>query len=334
MAAGATTPDALPEIPAPDHRTPLGPLELLVELELHGSISAAARALGLAQPSVSAGLRRLERATGLALVARTHAGTSLTPTGEALVHRARDVLAASDAFEREAAALRTGQAGRITVAASLTIAEYVLPRWLAAHPAGSAVVDLQVLNSRDVMHAVLHGTADLGFIEGPDLADGLHTRSVGRDELVAVVAPDHPWSRLRRAVTAAELAGAPLALRESGSGTRATLERALESAGHPLAMAPAQLGSTAAVKNVVRAGRTVAVLSALTVEDELDRGTLVRVQVEAIDLRRDLRMIWARGRQPTLAARELAALIVEAARSDRRRVPAARPEASGDQRRP
>jgi len=308
-------------MPSADHRTPLAAIELLVEVDRHGSISAAARALGLAQPSVSAGLRRLERRTGLALVARTPTGTALTGTGADLVGRARDVLAMSDAFEREVTALRTGQGGRISVAASLTIAEYLLPKWLVGYRGGSAVVDLQVANSRDVMNAVLHGTADLGFVEGPDVVDGLHARIVGHDELAVVVAPQHAWARLRRAIVPNELAAAPLALREAGSGTRATLERALEAAGHPLAMAPAQLGSTAAVKNVVLAGRTVAVLSALTVEDELARGTLCRVQIDGLDLRRDLRMVWARGRQPTLAARELAALVVEAARSVGQRSP-------------
>lgn len=303
-----------------DSRTPLGPLELLVAVDAHGSISAAARVLDLAQPTVSAGLRRLERRTGLALVARSHTGTSLTETGSALVARALDVLAASDAFEREVAALRTGQGGRISVAASLTIAEYLLPRWLAGTHAVAAVVDLRVANSRDVMHAVLHGTADLGFVEGPDVTEGLHERTIGQDELVVVVAPGHPWTRIHRAITPEELAAAPLALREAGSGTRATLERALDVVGHPLTRAPAQLGSTAAVKNVVLAGGAVAVLSALTVEDELLRGTLRRVAIDGIDLRRDLRMVWARGRRPTQAAHELAALVVEAARSaDQRR---------------
>lgn len=296
--------------PTTPQRTPLGALELLVAIDAFGSITAAARALGVAQPSVSAGLRRLERRTGLGLVTRSTGGTVLTDLGRRVVLRARDVLAASDAFEGEVAALRSEQGGRLTVAASMTIAEYLVPLWLAARPLVAAVVDLTVANSRDVMDAVLHGRADLGFIEGPDLADGLRARSVGHDELLVVAAPGHPWADLDRAVGAAELANAPLVLRETGSGTRATLERALEAAGHPLTTAPAQLGSTAAVKSVTQGGRAVAVLSALTVQGELALGTLRRVRVEGIDLRRDLRMVWASGRQPTLPARELAALVV------------------------
>ncbi len=313
-------------------RTPLGPLELLVAVDEQGSISAAARALALAQPSVSAGLRRLERQTGLGLVVRSHGGTALTEAGRALVGRARDVLAASDAFEHEVAAMRAERGGRLSVAASLTIAEYLVPGWLAARPAGAAVVDLQVANSRDVMQAVLHGRADLGFIEGPDLDPGLHARTIGHDELLAVVAPGHPWAEARRPVTAAELAAGPLALREEGSGTRATLELALRAAGAPFASAPAQLGSTAAVKNVVRGGRTAAVLSALTVQDELTRGTLRQVRVEGVDLHRELRMVWSRGREPAAVAREFAAAVVAATREQRQRRPAASAQATASAR--
>jgi len=297
---------------APPRRIPLGALELLDAVDAQGSLSGAARALGLAQPSVSTGLRRLERQTGLTLVARATSGTRLTPSGRALLGRARDVLAASDALEREVQALRSAQQGRVRVAASLSVAEYLVPGWLATLPAGAAVVDLVVANSRDVMDAVLHGRADLGFVEGPGVADGLDARPVGDDELVVVVAPGHPWARRRRPVTAAELAGAPLAVREAGSGTRAVLEEALAAAGHPLAGSPAQLGSTSAVKNVVRGGGTAAVLSRLTVADEIARGDLVRVAVEGVDLTRTLRMVWARSRRPTASAVALAEHVVRA----------------------
>jgi DNA-binding transcriptional LysR family regulator len=95
-------------------------------------------------------------------------------------------------------------------------------------------------------------------------------------------------------------------VREAGSGTRAVLERALAAAGSPLAGSPAQLGSTSAVKNVVRGGTAAAVLSRLTVADEVARGDLRVVPVEGVDLRRTLRVVWARGRRPAPAVRELA----------------------------
>ncbi|RMI14413.1 LysR family transcriptional regulator [Cellulomonas triticagri] len=296
----------MPEPVLPSRRVPMGALEVLDAVHAAGSLSGAARALGLAQPSVSTALRRLERQTGLALVVRAPSGTRLTDAGLTLLDRAREVLSASDALEREVLALRTASGARVRVAASLSIAEYLVPGWLASRPADAPLVDLTVANSRDVMAAVLDGRADLGFVEGPDVADGLHARAVAEDELVVVVAPGHPWARRRRPLTAAELASAPLAVREAGSGTRAVLDRALAAAGHPVAGSPAQLGSTSAVKNVVRAGTTAAVLSRLTVADEVARGDLRQVPVADVDLRRTLRVVWSRSRRPTPGARALA----------------------------
>lgn len=309
------TPPTDPAEAAIARRIPLGAIELLAAVDATGSLSGAARALGLAQPSVSTGLARLERQTGLTLLVRTATGTRLTPSGTAMLTRGRDVLAASDALEREVAELRSVRQGRVAVAASLSVAEYLVPGWLAARPADAAVVDLVVANSRDVTDAVLHGRADLGFIEGPGVDPGLHARSVGADELVVVVAPGHPWARRRSPATAAELAAAPLAVREAGSGTRAVLEEALAAAGHPLTGSPAQLGSTSAVKNVVRGGAAVAVLSRLTVADELARGDLRRVPVADVDLSRTLRLVWARGRRPSPAARVLAEHVLGMARA-------------------
>ncbi|WP_169164184.1 LysR family transcriptional regulator [Cellulomonas taurus] len=290
-------------------RISVGAVELLDAVAAHGSLTAAAAALGIAQPSVSAGLRRLERRTGLTLVSRSATGTRLTAAGRTVLDRGRALLAASDALEREIVALRQGE--RVRVAASLSIAEYLVPLWLSGRSPEAAAVELTVANSREVMAEVLDGRADLGFVEGPRVADGLRQRVVGDDELLVVVAPDHPWARLRTPLDPATLAAGPLAVREEGSGTREVLEEALLAAGTALGRAVHQLGSTSAVKTMVRTGRIAAVLSQLTVADEIARGALVAVPT-AVDLRRRLRMVWSSGREPSAAARQLAADVVSA----------------------
>ncbi|GAA3800952.1 LysR family transcriptional regulator [Cellulomonas soli] len=292
--------------PGPLERAPLAALEVFVAVGDHGSLSAAARALGVAQPSASAALRRLERRTGVALVTRAPSGTTLTDEGRRLLVRAAAVLRASDDFEAAASAERSQHAGHLVVAASMTIAEHLAPRWIAERTPGQAAVELLVANSRDVARAVLTGEAALGFVEGPDVDDALASRVVGTDELVVVVAPEHPWARRRRPVGALELSGTALAVRELGSGTRSTLERALAAAGAPAPRDIAQLGSTVAVKNLVRAGRHAAVLSRHAVHEEIAHAQLVAVEVDGIDLRRELRMVWSRGRQVPAAVEEFA----------------------------
>lgn len=303
-------PQVLPDsAPTTRGRIPLAALDLLDAVATHGSLTAAAIALGIAQPSVSAGLRRLERRTGLTLLDRSATGTRLTAAGEAVLARGRAVLSASDALEREVAELRQGD--RVRLAASLSIAEYLVPVWLAGRSPEAPTVELTVANSRDVMAAVLDGRADLGFVEGPRVTDGLRQRVVGEDELLVVVVPGHPWAGRAEPLDAATLAAGPLAVREEGSGTREVLEEALSAAGVTLGRSVHQLGSTSAVKTMVRTGRIAAVLSQLTVADELARGELVAVPT-AVDLRRRLRMVWSAGRQPSAAARGLAAEVVAA----------------------
>lgn len=335
MAASTPQTPASPPPPRRD-RTSLGLLELLVATDSHGSISAAARALGISQPSASAGMRRLERHLGLELVARSTRGARLTETGRATATWAREVVDASDRFETAAAALREAPSARIRLAASLTIAEYLAPRWLATLaldgltpvpgagaglPAGqgsasgtargpsSPDVELLVRNSRTVMELVLSDDAELGFIESSTMRRGLRSRTLAHDELVVVVAAAHPWAvRRRRTATVEELLSGGLVVRERGSGTRETLEKSLVAAGARLPDHLPYLGSTASLKTAVQYGGAVAVLSRLTVADDLARGTLVEIQVPGLDLSRRLRMVWKDGTELSAAARRIAAV--------------------------
>ena len=338
-----TVPQHLPNTPPPRRdRTSLGLLELLVATDSHGSISAAARALGISQPSASAGMRRLEKHLGLELVARSTRGARLTETGRATATWAREVIDASDRFETSAAALREAPSARIRLAASLTIAEYLAPRWLATlaldgpppvpgagtgRPSGqggspgqrgpsvatrgpaSPDVELLVRNSRTVMELVLSDDAELGFIESSTLRRGLRSRTLAHDELVVVVAATHPWAgRRRRTATVEELVTGGLVVRERGSGTRETLEKSLLAAGARLPDHLPYLGSTASLKTAVQYGGAVAVLSRLTVADDLARGTLAEIQVPGLDLSRRLRMVWKDGTELSAAARRIAAV--------------------------
>jgi molybdate transport repressor ModE-like protein len=299
--------------PTSRDRTSLSALELLVATDSHGSISAAARALGVAQPTASAGLRALERRLGLELLERTTRGSRLTETGRATAAWAREVIEASDRFETSAAALRDAPAARVRVAASLTVAEYLAPRWLArlalegSGPAGGAPdVELVVRNSREVTDLVLDGAVELGFVESATLRRGLRSRTVAHDRLVVVVGPAHPWAR-RSALSVDELLTGGLVVRERGSGTRETLERSLAAVGERLPDHLPYLGSTAALKTAVQHGGAVAVLSSLAVADDVARGALVRVAVPGLELDRRLRMVWKDGTALSSAARRIAA---------------------------
>ncbi|MBJ7905237.1 LysR family transcriptional regulator [Streptomyces sp. NPDC091385] len=289
------------------HRVPdLGALELLLAVARLGSLGAAARELGITQPAASSRLRSMERQLGVALVDRSPRGSRLTDAGALVTDWARRVVEAAEAFDAGARALRDRRDSRLRVAASMTIAEYLLPGWLLALHAGrpGTAVSLLAGNSARVAELLLAGEADLGFVEGLSVPTALDSAVVARDRLVVVTAPTHPWARRSRPLAPEELAATPLILRERGSGTRQVLDAALGGLARPLI----ELSSTTAVKAAAVGGAGPSVLSELAVGEELATRRLVGIPVAGLALRRELRAVWPVGHRPTGPARELLAL--------------------------
>jgi len=287
----------------------LDSLRLLLRIDATGSLGRAAVEHGISQPAVSARLRQLEARLGVPLVGRGARGSSLTANGIVVAGWARTVLAAADEFEAGVATLRSEAEQRLRVSASLTVAEFLLPRWLVrlALERPATAVSLDAMNSAHVVEAVLAGRADLGFVEGPEVPAGLDSRTVARDRLRVVVPPTHPWARRRRPVTAAELAGTRLVTREPSSGTRRAAEVEL-SATAPLAAPLLELSTTRAVLAAVGAGAGPALVSELAVKDDVAAGRVRLVPVTGAVFDRRLRAVWPRGQRPSGPARDLLAV--------------------------
>jgi DNA-binding transcriptional LysR family regulator len=299
-------------------------LDLLLSVAELGSVGKAAAAHGISQPSASARLSRLERQLGVPVLVRGARGSTLTPVGEAVVAWAAGVVDAARALTDGVAAVREAADARLRVAASLTVAEYLMPPWLLAlrrvHP--DVEVAATVANSHEVCEQVRDGRADLGFIESPDVPPGFGTCEVGRDRLALVVAAGYPLAaRASSGLLPRDLASLPLLLREPGSGTRDTFLRALGRAlGHPPGSPPAlphavELGSTSTIVATARAGGGVGVVSARAVAGDLASGTLVEVPVHELHAERPLTALWL-GSRPSPLAHELVQL---AAASEARR---------------
>ncbi len=275
------------------HVPDLDSLALLLEVAGAGSLGRAAAQHGLSQPAASARIQGMERLVGFPLLTRSARGSTLTPNGALLADWAREVLGSAAVLAAGISSLRGEREGRLRVAASLTVAEYLLPGWLvrlaAARP--ETAVSLVASNSADVAVAVLNGEAELGYIEGPEVPTGLQERVVAHDRLVVVAPPGHPWTRRKRPVDVEELAATRLVQREPSSGTRTSLEAAL--AGFdPMARPLLELSTSSAVRSAVAAGAGPAVLSDLAVRDDVAAGRLVPIAVRGVDLTRQLRAVW------------------------------------------
>jgi len=299
----------------------LGALRALREVGRQGSIATAAAVLGVSQQALSARMRTLERTTGVRLLARSPTGSHLTEQGRLVVGWAEDVLDAADRLEAGLRSIRSGVSHRLTIAASQTVAEHLVPHWLvelrgieqagtghantghantghantgqAATGQAPTVVELTVANSTRVIELVRDVKVRLGFIETPHLPSDLVTAHLRDDEMLVVTAPGHPWARRHDPLPLAELAATPLVMREAGSGTRVTLTDYLAAQHPPLSARIAmELGTSAAVRSAIAAGVGPGVLSRLAVRDDLVLGRLVAIEIAGPPLTRQLTAVW------------------------------------------
>lgn len=309
----------------------LDSLRLLTRIASTGSLGRAAAEHGITQPAVTARLRSVEKLVGIRVVTRGRQGSTLTPDGALLVDWAQGLLAAAEALGAGIEALRAGDgaavpvaavgrpapADGLVVAATTTVAEHLLPRWLArlAAEQPDAAVRLDPTAPGLVAGAVRGGSVRLGFVEGPVDLDGLDGVVVARDHLVVVAPAGHPWAGRAVPVGPEELAATRLVERRPGCGSRASFAAALAAARPGLAPSEPldELPTAGAVVAAVRQGVGPAVLSSLAADDELAAGRVARVPTAGVDLTRRLRAVWSRGTSPAGPAR---ALLRIAVRSD------------------
>ncbi len=297
-------------MPLPLDFPDLSALDLFRSVVDTGSVSRAAEAHGIAQPSASSRIRTLERQLGLRLLDRSPTGSRPTPDGQLVADWAADLLRRADALAASVASLKAEQSGLLRIAASYTIAEYLLPPWLetflADRPTDSVTLD--VTNSQAVLDRLDSGAVDLGFVESPSIPVTMSDHVVANDELIPVVAARHPWAT-RSTVDLDEFAITPLVLRERGSGTRQALEDVLIGLGCDAPRSALDLGSISAVRIAVISGSSPTVISRLAVSDDLASGRLVEVNVPGIHIARELRAVWLRRTDPPRLARALLATL-------------------------
>lgn len=257
-----------------------------------GSLSTAAQSLHRTQPALSSQLRLLGESVGEPLYLRHRHGIRLTPAGEGLLPYAQALVRALEGARAYARELRSVEAGSLRIAASTTVAAYLLPLSLARfrHKHPGVMLQLQSGNTREVIEHLGRGEVELAFIEGPGEAPvGTHSRSFARDRLVLVGRPDHPLAQ-RGQLRLTDLAGQPLIWREAGSGTREVAEQALLRAGVRVE-GVLELSGTEAVKEAVLEGLGVAFLSALAVHRSIEAGQLVVLPLKLAGLERNLTLL-------------------------------------------
>lgn len=291
----------------------LDQLRIFVAVAERQHITRAAEALNLVQSAVSSAIATLEARHATKLFHRVGRRIELTEAGRTFLVEARSVLARAEGAERVLADLSGMRRGTLALYGSQTIVSAWLPRHLVtfrrAYP--DIAVHLAVGNTTDAADAVRAGTAELGFVEGELDDPALASTPMAQDQLVLVVAPDHPFARAPR-LAPSDLLSTQWVLREAGSGTRSTFETALAKQGIAVTALQVmlELPSNEAVRAAVEAGGGATVLSEIIVASALRAGTLVRA---AFDLpRREFRVLRHKERYRSRAADALLDVITSA----------------------
>jgi DNA-binding transcriptional LysR family regulator len=262
-------------------------LEIFVKVAELGSFSRAAEALFLTQPTVSEHIRTLEDELGVRLLDRLGRGAVVTKGGALLLTYAQRLLALSREARQAIERYQGRMSGELLVGASTIPGEYILPgligRFKEKFP--DIAVTLLIGGSQAVVDWVADGRVEIAVVGAGSGHRGVEFRELLPDDIVLIVSASHPWQG-RKQVGLDELRGEPLLLRERGSGTRAALEGALARAGHEISAfrVVGEMGSTQAIKQAVKAGVGVSLVSRRAVEEECRAGSLWGLRVKDLPI--------------------------------------------------
>ena len=268
----------------------------------HRNFRMAAEELLLTQPAVTQQIKALESELDAALFDRSGGKVSLTPAGEALLPYAdRLAVLANEAREAVAAASGSTHAGSLTIAASQTIAQYLLPRLIAGFLKENPKVEIGLLsgNTQAVLEHLAEHRASIALIEGPAMRQDVRIEPFMPDQMVLVVPAGHEWAS--RKIDLAQLPEAPLLTRELGSGSRRIVEQAIEKAGLRLRDLNIRMtfDSTEGLLSAVEAGLGIAFVSRWAVRPQLALGTLRIAKVRGLELERMFSLATLPGPDPT-----------------------------------
>lgn len=277
-------------------------LEVFCRVLEFKSFTKAADAVFLTQPTVSEHIRALEEEVGERLIDRLGREILPTPAGKILYQYAKDLIRIRNSAIQAIQRFKGDLSGHLLVGASTIPGTYILPALLGSFKVRypSILVTLKIGGSGEIVEKVINGSLELGLIGVKWDDRRVVLEEIFSDELVLVVPPEHAWAK-RKTVDLDDLAGEPFILRERGSGTRMVMNQALEAHGFSPSRisAVAEMGSTEAVRQGIKARIGVSILSRQAVADDVGRGDLVAVSVNGVRLSRSFYLALRKNRQPS-----------------------------------
>ncbi len=277
-------------------------LEIFVAISRTASVSRAAKDLSLSQSATSTSLSEFEKQFDLQLFDRVGKSLRINETGQQLLPRAVELLDRAKEIED----LLHGHVGfgHMKIGATLTVGNYLatilVARFLQQHP--ESRIQLQVHNTSTIVQQIANHELDLGLIEGDCHHPDIEVQPWIADELVVFSAPNHPFASFSK-LKMEQLLQEPWILREKGSGTRETFDRAFHN-HHAKLNIRLELEHTEAIKRAVESGLGIGCISRLALKDAFRRGSLVPLATPNLDLGRYFYFLWHKQKYQTTGMRE------------------------------
>ena len=259
------------------------------------SFSKASEIIHLTQPAVSLLVQAIEEIYETKLFDRASNTVTITPAGEMLYKYAKEILNLYAAAEKNIGEITGFVKGSISLGASSTIGNYLLPGVIAdfrkTHP--KIKVHLLVGNTKRIVELLNSGNIDIGLVEGDVARQKMVVEKLIADELVLIVSPLHPWAK-KKSISVVEIAKEPFIFREEGSGTRQVIEKYLGK--YKITpqdmMTSLVLGSTEAIKESVEGTMGIAIVSRWAIRKEMRYGTLKPLSFKEEKMLREFSMIF------------------------------------------
>ncbi len=267
----------------------------------HLNFSRAAEELLLTQPAVTQQVKALEDELGIPLFDRGGGRITLTPGGAALLPFADKIKALGEEAIAAIAASYGQHGGELTLGASQTIGQYLLPTLIAGFLRMNPKVRITARsgNTDEMLEALVARKIQVALVEGPEGRKDIQIEPFMEDHMVLVVPARHEWAD--REIALQDLKTESLLMREFGSGSRRVVEQALTKAGLKAKdlTVRMELDSTEGLLNAVEAGLGITFVSRWAVRNQLSLGTLKLARVRGLKLARRFSMAYPAGPEPT-----------------------------------
>ncbi len=281
------------------------------------NFSRAAEKIHLTQPTVSGHLKALEEQLKVKLIERGRRGVRLTPAGELFHPFARRIFTLQERAAKELNLYANAATGNLEIGGSNTSGEYILPA-LIGHfctQHRQARITLKIGDSNSITNLVADGELELGLVGAPAPKNEFNSHRCLADELILVAGPEMVTElKIPRQLTSDNLRKLPFIIREKGSGTRRTFEKALAQLGLNYLSdlnIIAEMGSAEAIRQALKNHLGVAVLSSLAVAEDLENQKLIKLQLPGEPIYRPFYLISSRDRSLSPLAAALSQFILK-----------------------